>query len=118
MPNNQIVSASSDKTIKIWNTLTGEVNKTLVAHEGPVTSLAVMARGQFASASEDKTIRVWIVELGIVTEEFSGQSKAIRSLISLPFGELVSGSDDSTARIWQTCSDCTKLSNLKEGKHF
>jgi WD40 repeat protein len=57
-----IVSASSDKTVKIWDARTGQLLRTLEGHKGSVISAAFSPDGRFiASASGDKTVKIWAV---------------------------------------------------------
>ena len=56
----RIVSAGVDKTLMLWNTLTGQAMLTLTGHTGQVTSLAFSADGgQIVSGGLDKTVRIW-----------------------------------------------------------
>ena len=56
----RIVSASSDKTLKIWDAKSGREMLTLNGHTGFVTSLTFSPDGQrIISGSEDQTVRVW-----------------------------------------------------------
>jgi len=52
-------SGSEDKTIRIWNTKSGETIKILTGHTSSVLSLVVLPDGLLASGSDDKTIRIW-----------------------------------------------------------
>ena len=59
------VSASGDKTLKVWDLETGRELRTLEGHSGDVHGVAVTADGKRAvSASEDKTLKVWDLESG------------------------------------------------------
>jgi len=54
-----IISASYDKTIKVWNYDTGEEIKTLIGHSECIFSIAISKDGvKIVSGSKDKTIRV------------------------------------------------------------
>jgi WD40 repeat protein len=59
LPNGQLVSGSSDSSIKIWDVATGAEVRTLEGHTGYVLALAALPNGQLASGSADKSIRVW-----------------------------------------------------------
>lgn len=60
-PNGQnLVSGSSDQTIKVWELSTGKLVRTLTGHENLVNSVAISPDGQtLVSGSHDQTIKVW-----------------------------------------------------------
>jgi WD40 repeat protein len=59
------VSASDDKTLKVWDLGTGQAIRTLEGHTSQVTGVAVRPDGRFAvSASYDKTLKVWNLATG------------------------------------------------------
>ena len=111
----QIVSSSGDKTIKIWNSSTGELLRTLSAHLGTVWSVASSLDGQtLASGSSDNTIKIWNLRTGELLHTLSGHSGTVWSvaypimpMANSPDGQtLASGSSDNTIKIW----------NLRTGK--
>jgi WD40 repeat protein len=55
-----LVSASQDKTVRVWNVDAGEERAVLRGHRGPVYG-AIFARDgkQIVSVSDDKTLRIW-----------------------------------------------------------
>ena len=59
MENQNIVSGSADKTIKIWSQSTGECLHTLSGHTGAVYSVAVFPTNEIVSASDDETLKIW-----------------------------------------------------------
>src|SRR5262249_40399981 len=59
------VSASQDKTLRVWELETGRELATLRGHTDWGGACAVTADGkEGVSASEDKTVRVWEAETG------------------------------------------------------
>ena len=55
-----IVSASDDRTLKVWESQTGSERFTLRGHTHEVTGCAVSPDGRFiASTSWDRTLKVW-----------------------------------------------------------
>lgn len=63
--NKFLVSASSDKTIKIWNTVTGKLEKTLIGHDWKVLTVAISQNGKYIiSGSNDGSTKLWDIETG------------------------------------------------------
>jgi len=58
----QVASGSYDRTIKLWNSQTGQLLRTLAGHDKAVWSVAFNPQGHtLASGSEDETIKIWQV---------------------------------------------------------
>ena len=57
----QLISASHDKTVKFWNSITGrQIGQPCTGHTDRIRSLAIASDGSFiATASNDKTMRLW-----------------------------------------------------------
>merc|ERR1712100_62982 len=93
---------SWDKTIRLWNTMTGECVNTLRGHTAPVFSLCLLGDGAtLASGAEDKTIRLWNTMTGERVNTLHGHTAPVFSLCLLGDGAtLASGSGDNTIRFW------------------
>ncbi|KAH6561392.1 hypothetical protein BASA62_009828 [Batrachochytrium salamandrivorans] len=61
------VSASSDKTIRLWNRNTLECTATLTGHTAGVNAICLLPGDQLASVSSDKSIKIWDLNTGIST---------------------------------------------------
>ena len=69
------VSASEDKTLKVWEVASGRELRTLVGHSNTVTAVAMTADGRRAvSASRDQTLKVWEVDSGRELRTLIGHS--------------------------------------------
>ena len=56
----QLATGSQDKTVKVWNTKTGQLLHTLSGHEKPVRGVTWSPDGKLlASGSDDHSIRIW-----------------------------------------------------------
>ena len=60
-----IVSVGDDKSVRVWNTSTGQLLRTLQGHSEPVYAVAVSRDGQrIVSGSADRTVRIWSADTG------------------------------------------------------
>ena len=109
-----IVSGSHDKTICVWNAMTGEtVAGPFRGHSGWVMSVAFSPDGQhIVSGSSDQTICVWNAMTGeMVAGPFKGHSAGVNSVAFSPDGQhIVSGSSDHTIRLWKARAGQTETS--------
>ena len=112
-----LVSGSDDNTLKVWDTSSGNVLRTLYGHAQAVMAIAISPDSRLiASGSEDFSLRVWDAGSGearvfgqhsgpIREVAFSGDS---RQLVSLSNGEL---------KVWEVSSGreihVTRLSDDK-----
>jgi pleiotropic regulator 1 len=61
--NDWFATGSSDRTIKLWDTGSGQLKLTLTGHIEQVTGLAVSTRHPYMfSASLDKEVKCWDLE--------------------------------------------------------
>ncbi|VEU22770.1 DEKNAAC103844 [Brettanomyces naardenensis] len=68
------ISASWDKTLRLWRLSTGECIKRFVGHTGDVLSVSISQNvRQFVSASRDNTVKVWNA-IGECIETLQGHS--------------------------------------------
>merc|ERR1711973_733845 len=111
---NQILSASRDKTLILWElNRDDEMNygvpkKCLTGHNHFVSDVVMSSDGQFAlSGSWDKTLRLWDLNAGITTRQFVGHTKDVLSVaFSADNRQIVSGSRDNTIKLWNTLGQC------------
>ena len=101
-----IVSASADKTLRIWDVASGETRRTLTGHTDAVWGCAVAPDGTWiVSASEDKTLRIWDAASGETRRTLTGHTDSVRGCAVAPDGSwIVSASADKTLRIWDAAS--------------
>ena len=99
-----VVSGGSDKTVRVWNSETGEVvHRRLEGHTHVVNSVAFSPDGKYiVSSSRDRTSRIWDAETGgLVSDQFHGHDRGVTSVLFSPDGKrIVSCSDDCTIRVW------------------
>lgn len=70
----QVVSASRDKTVRLWDVASGKELHVLRGHEDGVTSAQFAPDGKtLVTASEDKTARLWRCEVCRPVDELAAQ---------------------------------------------
>lgn len=96
--NKLLMTGSYDKTVKIWNTDTGELIRTLTGHEMGVKSLAFDDQ-KLITGGLDATIKVWNWRTGECISSYPGHREGV---ISVDFLDklIVSGSADKTVKVW------------------
>jgi WD40 repeat protein/nucleoside phosphorylase len=99
---NWIVSASADKTLKLWNAHSGALRFTLEGHSAAVTSCVINPDGnRILSTSEDGTIRVWNAYTGNELLVLRGHKGAVTDCAISPDGNwIVSAATDKTLKCW------------------
>ncbi|XXX81951.1 TIR domain-containing protein [Sorangium sp. So ce134] len=100
----RIVSASVDRTLKVWDLATGELLSTLDGRSGWVNACAISPDGQrIVSASSDGTLKVWDLATGELLSTLEGHSERVTSCAISPDGQrIVSASHDRTLRVWDS----------------
>ncbi len=98
----RVVTASKDRTARIWNSLTGSTLVVLRGHMDRVASAAYSPNGKYiVTASDDGTARVWDAASGQQPAVLSGHRDAVLSAAYSPDGtRIVTASRDFTARVW------------------
>ena len=97
-----ILSASNDKTIRLWRAEDGSCHGVLQGHLDKVIAIAVTPNSQSAiSGSKDGAIKLWDLKEGICLHTIEGHPYAVNSVaISHDGSFFVSGSSDCTLQQW------------------
>ena len=98
-----LVSASFDKTIKLWSLPDGALIKTLEGHKDGISSVHISPDGKLlASGSGDKTIRLWSLPDGILIKTLERPGYGVFSVYISPDGKLLASSEifDKTIKLW------------------
>ena len=98
-----IASASFDKSIRIWNGLTGKFVTTLRGHVQRVYQIAWSADSRLlASSSADSTCKIWSLTNRKLMCDLPGHSDEVYVVDWSPNGEsVVSGGKDKILKIWR-----------------
>ncbi len=97
-----LVTASADRSVRLWNASTGAERMTLTGHTDRVNAVAIAADGTWlATAGADRSIRAWDATTGTLRARFTGHKAQINAVAIAPDGTwLASASDDLSVRIW------------------
>ena len=102
------ISASKDKTLKIWALDTGVELFTLVGHDDWVTAVAVTPDGQCAISASDsleQKLKLWNLESRVELLVLQGHTGSIHAVAVTPDSKrVVSASADKTLKVWDLSS--------------
>ena len=110
-----IVSGSEDKSVRVWDSSTGEVQNVLEGHTISVQSVAFSPDGRhIVSGSWDESVRVWDSSTGEVQNVLKAHINSVCSVAFSPDGRrIVSGSEDKSVRVWDSSKGVVQ--NVLEG---
>ena len=100
-----IVSASLDKTLRLWDARTGACRATLEGHTGGVHACAFSPDGETIASASGKTLKLWDARSGVCRATLEGHTASVYACAFSPDGEtIVSASDDRTFKLWDARS--------------
>jgi WD40 repeat protein len=104
----RLVSVSKDKTVRVWDTASGQQLCVLTAHQAPVNLACFRPGGAlFATGDEVGKIIIWDAATYQAKHTLAAHAEGVTCLVFAPNGQLVSGSYDSWVRLWD--ADTGKL---------
>ncbi|RNA02693.1 WD-40 repeat [Brachionus plicatilis] len=113
LPNGNLVSCSSDFTVKVWNISNGAVIKS-ITHETFVYSIAFLSNGYLVSGLHNGRINIWNLETNQLIRNLIGHTSHIcnnNCLHVLANGDLLSGSWDKTIKVWNPSDGTVKFTS-------
>jgi WD40 repeat protein len=98
----RMVSAGSDRTIRVWDVNTGKQLHQITGHTGIIRSLAISPDGKRAvSGASDRTCRVWDLDNGKELFQVPGHVNYVYAVAFAPDGKTgLSASSDGAIRLW------------------
>jgi len=115
----RIVSASDDKTLKLWDIQTGAELATLAGHRSSVNACAFSPDGRrIVSACQDSILKLWDAWTGAELATLAGHTMEVCACAFSPDGRcIVSASWDSTLKLWdaQTGTERMTLAGHRDG---
>jgi WD40 repeat protein len=96
------LSASKDKTLRLWDLISGMSVRIFEGHEGFVSGVALSPDNRHAvSVSPDGSVRIWEVGTGRQLKKLKGHSGWVRAVAVSPLGHCaVTGGEDRVLRLW------------------
>ncbi|SCU87126.1 LAME_0D08878g1_1 [Lachancea meyersii CBS 8951] len=132
-PNDSIfATASYDKTCKVWNVDTGELEGTLAGHKRGLWDVSFCQYDKLlATASGDKTVKIWSLETFSVQKTLEGHTNAVQKCSFINKNkQVVTTGADGLIKLWDLSSgECLRtldahdnriwaLSVLQDGEEF
>lgn len=120
----KLVTASWDKTLKIWNYETTNNILTYLGHKSYTYYAYWSPDGKRIASSSgvgELEIHIWDAQSGILEKSFSGHTNKINTVPWSPDGKtILSSSDDGTIIEWDvaTGSKIRKITDLSSGVYF
>lgn len=106
-----LASAGEDGTVRLWDPLTSQTERTLDCHDDCIRSVYAVTAGDgclLATAGHDGTVRLWEPRTGELVRTLLGHQDWVRNLCAVPIpgrSLLASASDDRTVRLWDPAQE-------------
>ena len=96
------LSASYDRTVRLWDVASGKELLQLTGHDGPVLGVAFLPDGQSCvTCSADGTIRTWSLKSGKETGRIEAHRGGVQCLALAADGKtMVSAGADGLVKLW------------------
>lgn len=97
-----LVTASRDRTIKLWSLPGGKLMRTLAGHESWVNKITVHPNGIILASAGRDGIKLWDLSTGKLLDTLDGHSDWVSAIAFSPDGKtLASGGFDRKIKIWR-----------------
>ncbi len=102
----RLVTGSTDHTVTVWDSATGQELLTLRGHSSDVSSVAFSPDGKrLATASFDRAVKLWDAATGQELLTLNGHSSPVSSVAFSPDGKrLATGSHDRAVKLWDAAT--------------
>jgi len=110
----RVLTASTDKTARLWDVATGAQLTVLRGHQDTVLNAVFDPSGKrVLTASVDRTARLWDAATGAELTVLRGHQSWVRSAVFDPSrARVLTASEDGTARLWDAATG-TELAVLR-----
>ena len=115
-----MVSASDDKTLKIWELASRRVVATLQGHTDGVRACAVTPDGRHVvSASDDRTLKIWELTSRRAVATLQGHTDGVRACAVTPDGRhVVSASEDHVLKVWDLATHTCRVTHRGDAPYL
>ncbi|KAH0896935.1 hypothetical protein HID58_046503 [Brassica napus] len=98
-----IASASFDRSVRLWNGVTGQFVTAFRGHVGPVYQVSWSADSRLLlSGSKDSTLKIWEIRTKTLKQDLPGHADEVFAVDWSPDGEkVVSGGKDKVLKLWK-----------------
>ena len=109
-----LASGGADKTIRLWDPLSGELRRALAGHKSCVNCLAFSPDGKLLASGGSSLVRLWDVEAGRLHKSISGHPAPVLDVAFSPNGKILATAGfDFKVRLWDVAAG--KLLKTLEG---
>jgi hypothetical protein len=104
---NRLLAPADNRTAKVWDIESGEIDLTLSGHGGPVLDAQFSRDGaRIATSSADGRVRIWDAVTGELRSDAIGLGESINTVAFSPDDKrLLVASSDGTVRAWRIGAD-------------
>ena len=96
-----LLTASVDKTVKLWDAKTGKPIRAFPGHTSRVSALAVTPNGRYLVTAGDTTVKIWELATSALVLSIPADASQVTSVAVSPDGSmLASAGFDGTAKTW------------------
>jgi COMPASS component SWD3 len=98
-----LASSSNDRTVRIWDVVTGNYRHSLLGHQEGISDVNWSRNGSLlATGSDDTHVKLWKAESGQPIHTLKGHTNYVMCVGFHPEANIVaSGSFDKTVRLWE-----------------
>jgi tetratricopeptide (TPR) repeat protein len=98
----ELVTASFDGTLKLWDVEKGKIVRVFAGHSGRVCAVAITPDGKSIVSGGDTTVRIWDRASGALVTTIAADARRVTSVAIAPDASFVaSGGFDGTAKVWE-----------------
>lgn len=104
----KLATIGGDGTLKVWDTKTSKLLRTLELEHGPAQALAI-AGSRALTGHENGRIALWDLDLGMQLKSFKRNDAPITSLVFAGVGKFLAGGHDWTIALWEIATPSVPL---------